>query len=109
MALDDEGNLYVSGWTNGALPGQSRNGVNDAYVLRMSSMLATALVTADVPGRIWTRQFGTQANDLAGDAWVDSAGNLMAGVETLTASTDATVPTFVTNYPAVSNRTASSF
>lgn len=76
MALDDEGNLYVGGWTGGALPGQSRSGVNDAYVLRMSATLDTALVELDVPGRIWTRQFGTHTNDFAGDAWVDGAGNV---------------------------------
>ena len=76
MALDNAGYLYVGGWTAGALPGQTSGGGNDAFVMKMSPVLVSALTPTSVPGRLWTRQFGTQVNDFAGDAAVDEGGNL---------------------------------
>ena len=76
VALDDAGNLYVGGWTNGSLPGQTGTGGNDAFVTRMSGVLVSHLTPTQVQGRLWTRQFGTPANDFAGDVSVDSEGNL---------------------------------
>jgi hypothetical protein len=55
IAIDPDGNLLVAGWTEGALGGQTAIGQRDAFVSKL-----------DPSGHeVWTRQFGTRANDLA--------------------------------------------
>ncbi|RKH35919.1 hypothetical protein D7Y13_00550 [Corallococcus praedator] len=66
-ATDAAGNVYVSGWTYGGLDGNTRQGVQDAFVIKYDS--------AGV--KQWTRQLGSSGNNV----WLygsttDAAGNV---------------------------------
>ena len=64
--VDIEGNVYVAGQVEGALPGQIGAGFNDAFLRRYDS-----------EGRmLWTAQFGTEGGDFATDVAVDGDGNV---------------------------------
>ncbi|HLE02643.1 MAG TPA: SBBP repeat-containing protein, partial [Dehalococcoidia bacterium] len=53
MAVDGEGNIYVGGRTDEALPGQLSSGQIDAFLMKF-----------DGSGKeLWTRQFGSPADD----------------------------------------------
>ncbi len=70
VRADAAGNVYVAGETSGTLPGQSSKGGVDAFIRKY-----------DPDGlELWTRQFGTSANDIAysvfpfgGDVYVGGA------------------------------------
>ena len=70
QATDTEGNLYVVGYTSGAMPGQSRaGGVYDAFVRKY-----------DPAGvELWTRQFGTTGDDRASGVAADASGVYVVG------------------------------
>ena len=65
VTLDSAGGLLVSGWTYGDLSGPNAGG-RDAYLSRYDS-------AGDL---LWTRQFGTAANDAAYGACEDGLGNV---------------------------------
>ena len=66
VALDQEGNLYVVGYSSGALPTQSQLGFRDVYVLKY-----------DHDGNLlWTRQMGSPAHDSGTGVAVDGSGGL---------------------------------
>ncbi len=68
LAADGTG-VYVTGWTLGALPGQSNSGRFDTFVRRY-----------DTSGNeLWTRQFGTPANDVSFDIAVHATGVYVLG------------------------------
>jgi hypothetical protein len=69
VAVDSEGNAYVVGSANGALPGQAGAGGRDA-VLRKYGQAGEEL---------WTRQFGTDGLDSAAGVAVDSLDNVYVG------------------------------
>ena len=94
VAADASGNIYVAGYTGGVLPGQTRasTGYPDAFVRKY-----------DASGtEIWTRQFGSSADDLALGVAADASGNVyVAGYtygvlpgQTSPGSTDAFVRTY---------------
>ncbi len=62
---DGAGNVYVAGYADGALPGQTSAGGSDLYVHKLDD-------DGDV---VWTRQFGTSADDLGWGGTVDANGN----------------------------------
>lgn len=64
-AADADGNFYVAGSTDGALPGQSHAGAKDVF-LRKYDANGNAL---------WTRQFGSTDYDEAFGVAVDASGN----------------------------------
>jgi hypothetical protein len=64
------GQVYVCGFTNGALPNAVHLGLNDAYAMRLDA--TTGLSN-------WTWQFGTVGTDLAGGCGADAAGNVAVG------------------------------
>jgi len=66
VAVDSSGNVYVAGGTNGALPGQTNSGIDDAFVRKYDSS----------GSELWTKQFGASAYDSALDAAVDGPGNV---------------------------------
>jgi hypothetical protein len=65
IATDIDDNVYVAGWTRGALAGASA-GIEDAFIRSFDS-----------DGNVrWTRQFGTSGNDYAFGIAVDANGNV---------------------------------
>jgi Beta-propeller repeat len=65
-AVDGSGNIYIAGFTDGSLPGQTSAGGQDVFVRKY-----------DTGGsEMWTRQFGTSADDGASAASTDSDGNV---------------------------------
>src|SRR3989475_475984 len=95
IALDASG-VYVSGLTWDALPGQTSAGSGDAFLRKY-----------DASGNVlWTRQFGSSADDQADKVAVDASGAYVAGVtagafpgQTSTGGADA----FVSKYDARGN------
>ena len=68
VAVDPSG-VYISGYTYGTFPGQTSSGAADAFVRKF-----------DLSGtEIWTRQFGSAADELAYGAAVDASGVFLAG------------------------------
>jgi len=66
VSADSSGNVYVSGYTPGALPGQTNLGSPDAFVQKYNSSGALQ----------WTRQFGTNNGDFGYEVAVDTSGNV---------------------------------
>ncbi|TLZ60410.1 MAG: hypothetical protein E6K13_08345 [Methanobacteriota archaeon] len=65
----DASAVYITGWTTGALPGQTRLGSTDAFLLKY-----------DTNGNIqWTRQLGTPQSDDSYGIGVDASGVYVAG------------------------------
>ena len=69
QAVDADGNVYVTGYTDGALSGQTSAGSFDVFVRKY-----------DADGNeVWTRQFGGASYDLGYAVSVDSSGVYVAG------------------------------
>jgi len=66
VALDGEGNVYVSGYTWGTLPGQSSAGGEDAFVCKFDPL----------GNVLWIRQFGSDLDDGAFGVALDGEGNV---------------------------------
>ena len=66
VATDEDGNVFVAGYTSGALVGESA-GSDDAIVRAFDARGTT----------LWTRQFGTAAWDRAYGVAVDGSGNVL--------------------------------
>ena len=68
LAIDGAGNVYVAGWTQGALEG-TNSGLPDPFVR-----------SYDSNGNLrWTRQFGTSGDDRAEAITTDASGVYLAG------------------------------
>ncbi len=65
-AVDGAGNAYVAGYTQGTFSGQASAGGIDAYVRKYDP----------AGSEVWTRQFGTSADDVATGVAVDGTGNV---------------------------------
>jgi len=71
IAVDADGNVYVAGSTSGDLGGANA-GLSDGF--------ARKYATDGTP--VWTRQFGTSADDRVYGAAVDASGNLYVAGQT---------------------------
>ncbi len=66
IALDGDGNFYVTGYTTGNLDGQTNAGLKDIFVTKY-----------DQTGtKQWTSLLGTASDDAAGGIAVDASGNV---------------------------------
>ena len=65
VAVDASGKVYVTGYTEGAFPGQISSGGDDAFVRKYDGS----------GNELWTKQFGTSGRDYALVA-VDVSGNV---------------------------------
>ena len=89
VLVDAEGDLYLIGHTQGALPGQTSSRLADAFVLKMSgapsptASTGTRVIRETAPEIAWTRQFGTAADDFVLDMEVDGKGDLYVVGHTL--------------------------
>jgi hypothetical protein len=61
--------VYVDGWTSGELPGQTSAGLGDGYVRRIDA----------AGNEVWTRQFGTSAEEFIVALAVDATGVYATG------------------------------
>jgi hypothetical protein len=73
VAVDSLGNVYMAGYTEGALLGQENLGSSDAFVRKYD----------DSWNEIWTRQFGTSDYDWAYSVAVDGSGNVYVAGNTM--------------------------
>ena len=72
VAVDSNNNIYVTGTTAGGLDGYTNSGEQDIF-----------LVKYDLNGnKLWTRQLGTSASDIAHGVAVDSSNNIYVTGET---------------------------
>lgn len=97
VAADKLGNVYVSGLTNGSLPGYTNSGSYDAFVRKY-----------DAAGNVaWTRQFGTTAIDESYGVSADGLGNVYVTGRTfgslLGNSSSGHYDVFVNKYDAAGN------
>jgi hypothetical protein len=72
VAVDPGGNVLVAGYIGGVLPGQTSAGSRDAFVRKYDS--AGTL--------LWTRQFGSSADDSGSGVAVDIGGNVLVAGST---------------------------
>ena len=66
VSVDAAGNVYVAGWTDGTLPGQTNLGETDAFLRKYDSS----------GKEVWTRQFGTLSSEKIPDVAGDGTNNL---------------------------------
>lgn len=69
---DNDNNVYVSGFTNGALPGNTNSGGRDVFVVKFSS-------SGDI---LWIKQFGSDKDDYGNSIAIDIHGNIFVGGDT---------------------------
>ena len=69
VEVDVSGNVYLTGFTTGALGGQTNSGGNDAFLTKLDSS-GTVL---------WTRLLGGTATDLSNGLTLDAAGYVWIG------------------------------
>ncbi len=72
----DSSGVYITGWTHGALPGQTHRGEDDVFIRKYSP----------AGSHLWTTQFGTPTEDYGYDIDADSSGVYLVGY------TDGTLP-----------------
>ena len=66
ITSDSSGNIYVTGYTHGALDGNTYAGSTDLILVKYNSS----------GEKQWTRQFGTSSGDVGRGVTTDSAGNI---------------------------------
>ncbi len=69
VCVDSSGNVYLAGYTSGALPGRTSAGAQDAFLRKYDSGGA----------ELWTRQFGSGARDIGRSVAVDGSGGVYIG------------------------------
>jgi len=67
VALDTANNIYLTGGTRGGLDGNTNEGLDDFFVIKMNP--------SGTP--LWTRQLGTSANDLGKSMAMDTNGDVV--------------------------------
>jgi hypothetical protein len=72
IATDAQGAVYVTGYTEGLLAGNSVIGIEDAFLIKL-----------DGSGqRVWTQQFGTAGVEVGNDVEVDAFGDIYLAGQT---------------------------
>jgi hypothetical protein len=71
-AIDVDGNVYVTGWTDGAFPAQTNSGGADAFVRKYSID----------GGELWTQEFGSSGGDTPNAITVEAAALYVVGKTT---------------------------
>ena len=66
VTTDSSGNVYLTGWTEGELDGNSNSGLHDLFVVKYNSSGM----------KQWTRQMGTSTEDKAMGIATDSSDNV---------------------------------
>ena len=66
VTTDSSGNIYVTGWTNGGLDGNTNSGETDIFLVKYNSSGT----------KQWTKQLGTSDWDLGNGVTTDSSDNI---------------------------------
>ena len=66
VAVDGSGNVYIAGYTEGTLPGQTSAGASDIFLRKYSGAGAV----------LWTRQLGSDDDEYGQGVSVDRSGNV---------------------------------
>ncbi|MCP4133877.1 MAG: hypothetical protein GY754_23105, partial [bacterium] len=66
MAIDSDGNIYITGRTDGSLDGNTNAGCSDIFLVKYNSS----------GEKLWTRQMGSTGSDWAIGVSTDSDGNI---------------------------------
>ena len=66
VAVDEAGNVYLAGWSDGVLPGVSSSGKADALLFKYGPN----------GEELWQRRFGSEDGDVASGVAVDGIGNV---------------------------------
>lgn len=66
VALDNSSNIYVTGYTDGGIDGNTNVGNEDIFLVKYNSSGT----------KQWTRQFGTTSKEIGEDVVVDSSHNI---------------------------------
>ena len=66
LTVDESGNIYVAGDTNGTFPGQTSSGGPDAFIAKYDTSW----------NEVWTRQFGTRGAEGVKAMISDGSGNI---------------------------------
>ena len=77
VTTGSNGTLYIAGYTDASLPGNTTAGGQDAFVARYDSSGT----------QLWVKQFGTSGSDFASSIITDSSGYLY-----IAGSTDGSLP-----------------
>jgi len=72
VATDSSGNVYVAGYTNGGLDGNSNAGGYDLFIVKYNSSGT----------KLWTKQLGSSKDDYAEGVATDSSGNVYVAGKT---------------------------
>ncbi|MEA5579085.1 beta strand repeat-containing protein [Anabaena sp. UHCC 0451] len=78
ISADSSGNVYVTGYTYGSLPGNTNQGDFDAFVVKYNNDGTQA----------WVKQFGTAGYDEANGISADSSGNIYVSGNTFRSLAD---------------------
>ncbi|MGD9128534.1 MAG: SBBP repeat-containing protein [Planctomycetia bacterium] len=65
LTIDDSGNIYLAGYTHGALNGNTHLGNDDVFLMKLNSSGNT----------LWTQQFGTTSREVCLDMAIDDTGD----------------------------------
>jgi len=66
VTTDSSGNIYVTGYTDGGLDGNTSSGYNDIFLVKYNSSGT----------KQWTKQLGTSSTDYGSGVSTDSSGNI---------------------------------
>ena len=66
VTTDSSGNIYVTGYTDGDLDGNTSSGGSDIFLIKFNSSGT----------KIWTKQLGTSKDEEAFEVTIDSSGNI---------------------------------
>jgi hypothetical protein len=72
LSVDGSGNVYVSGRTQGSMPGQTNAGAYDVFVRKYDG----------AGTELWTRQFGSSGNEFDAGVSTDGNGNVYVAGQT---------------------------
>lgn len=97
VATDPQGNVFVSGATNGNLAGSHLGGAWDAFLAKYDS----------AGNQLWKRQFGTSSDDFGNAVSADPFGNVYASGQTsgdLAGPNHGSSDTYVAKFDAAGNQ-----
>ncbi len=66
VITDSSGNIYITGYTEGGLDGNTNNGYSDFFLSKYN----------DSGTRLWTKQFGTSQGDIGRSITIDNNDNI---------------------------------